>query len=150
MLIDFPLFSSYSSASGELRSQTPSPHFGQLNVNVPKNERDMYRTNTQHSDSLNQTPMNNRNIMNMELTSARVPSPHDIRGPSPVHAFLENIRGPLPNPGHLLNMKTPFNRCSRSPLNFPLFPLNNQRRWSEAGKLKLKSYFDVSKRVILY
>lgn len=43
------------------------------------------------------------------------------------------ICGPLPNPGHLLGMKTPFYRGSRSPLNFPLFPLNGQRRWSEAA-----------------
>lgn len=57
----------------------------------------------------------------------------DVRGPSPVHNFLENIRGPLPPPGHLLGMKAPFHRCSRSPLNFPLFPLNSQRRWSEAA-----------------
>lgn len=31
-------------------------------------------------------------------------------------------------------MKSPFpGRGSRSPLHFPLFPLNCQRRWSEAG-----------------
>lgn len=73
-----------------------------------------------------------------EIKTARVPSPHqeNIRGPSPVHNFLENIRGPLPNPGHLLGMKTPFYRCSRSPLNFPLFPL--QRRWSEAAAGEVK------------
>jgi hypothetical protein len=47
--------------------------------------------------------------------------------------YLDNIRGPLPNPGHLLGMKLPY-RGSRSPLNFPLFPLNGQaRRWSEAA-----------------
>lgn len=55
----------------------------------------MYRTGASHSDGSNQTPMTNRNVMNVEL-SARAPSP---RGPSPVHGFLENIRGPLPNPG---------------------------------------------------
>uniref|UniRef100_A0A1B0DCY5 Uncharacterized protein n=1 Tax=Phlebotomus papatasi TaxID=29031 RepID=A0A1B0DCY5_PHLPP len=68
------------------------------------------------------------------LEQTRGPSPHhDIRGPSPVQGFLETIRGPLPNPGHLLGMKAPFYRGSRSPLNFPmLFPLN-QRRWSEAA-----------------
>lgn len=61
-------------------------------------------------------------------------SPHqDIRGPSPIQGFLDNVRGPLPNPGHLLGMKAPFYRGSRSPLNFPLFPLAGQRRWSEAA-----------------
>lgn len=55
------------------------------------------------------------------------------RGPSPIQGYLDNIRGPLPNPGHLLGMKAPFHRGSRSPLNFPLFPLNGQRRWSEAA-----------------
>lgn len=63
----------------------------------------------------------------------------DVRGPSPVHQFLENIRGPLPPPGHLLGMKAPFHRCSRSPLNFPLFPLNSQRRWSEAAANTLQN-----------
>lgn len=41
-------------------------------------------------------------------------------------------RGPLPPPG-LLGAPFHHNRCSRSPLNFPLFPLNSQRRWSEAA-----------------
>lgn len=75
----------------------------------------------------------------------RGPSPHhEIRGPSPIQGFLENIRGPLPNPGHLLGMKTPFYRGPRSPLNFPLFPLNGQRRWSEAaaGEVKGESIMD--------
>lgn len=64
----------------------------------------------------------------------RGPSPlQDIRGPSPIQGFLDNCRGPLPNPGHLLAMKAPFYRGSRSPLNFPLFPLAGQRRWSEAA-----------------
>ncbi|XP_031622247.1 uncharacterized protein LOC116340129 [Contarinia nasturtii] len=122
------------SGSSDLRSQTPSPHFGPLTMNVPKNDRDIYRT-----DGVSQS-ITNRNMMNMELTSARVPSPHqDVRGPSPVHNFLENIRGPLPPPGHLLTMKGPFlHRCSRSPLNFPLFPLNSQRRWSEAAAGEVK------------
>ncbi|XP_036345765.1 uncharacterized protein LOC118755015 isoform X2 [Rhagoletis pomonella] len=30
-------------------------------------------------------------------------------------------------------MKHPFNRGVRSPLYIPLFPLNGQRRWSEAA-----------------
>lgn len=78
--------------------------------------------------------------MNIDLSSAtRGISPQqDIRGPSPIQGFLENIRGPLPNPGHLLGMKAPFSRCPRSPLNFPLFPLNGQRRWSEAAAGEVK------------
>lgn len=79
------------------------------------------------------------------VMDGRGPSPHhEIRGPSPIQGFLENIRGPLPNPGHLLGMKTPFYRGSRSPLNFPLFPLNGQRRWSEAaaGEVKGESVLD--------
>lgn len=68
------------------------------------------------------------------IEQTRGPSPHqEIRGPSPIQGFLDNIRGPLPNPGHLMGMKAPFYRGSRSPLNFPLFPLNGQRRWSEAA-----------------
>lgn len=61
-----------------------------------------------------------------------------IRGPSPIQGMghLDNIRGPLPNPGHLLTMKTPFYRGSRSPLNFPLFPSNGQRRWSETAAVQ--------------
>lgn len=78
--------------------------------------------------------------INMDMqNTTRGPSPHqDIRGPSPIHGFLDSIRGPLPNPGHLLGMKAPFHRCSRSPLNFPLFPLNGQRRWSEAAAGEVK------------
>lgn len=163
---EHPLFQ-HRSGSSDLRSQTPSPHFGPLTMNVPKNvnDRDIYRSNTIHTESVNQS-LTNRNMINMELTSARVPSPHqvwfrqphylfstnshisvtisllviecvsqDVRGPSPVHNFLENIRGPLPPAGPLLGMKAGFHhhRCSRSPLNFPLFPLNSQRRWSEAA-----------------
>lgn len=67
----------FRSGSSDLRSQTPSPHFGQLTMNVPKNERDIYRTNATHSDGVNQS-ITNRNMMNMELTSARVPSPHQV------------------------------------------------------------------------
>lgn len=73
------------------------------------------------------------------MMDARGASPHhEIRGPSPIQGFLDNVRGPLPNPGHLLGMKTPFYRGSRSPLNFPLFPLNGQRRWSEAAAGEVK------------
>ncbi|CAG9854463.1 unnamed protein product [Phyllotreta striolata] len=78
--------------------------------------------------------------------STREHSPHTegiIRGPSPIHVFgessrsacpLEILRGPFPVPGSLHSMKSQFpGRGSRSPLHFPLFPLNCQRRWSEAG-----------------
>lgn len=79
------------------------------------------------------------NTRAMDMMTTRGPSPHhDIRGPSPIQGFLDNVRGPLPNPGHLLAMKAPFYRCSRSPLNFPLFPLNGQRRWSEAAAGEVK------------
>lgn len=118
------------STSSDLRSQTPSPHFGQLTMGVPKNE---HRTISlvYESDGKICWFINIFSCI-IFLNAARVPSPHqDIRGPSPIQNFLENIRGPLPNPGHLLGMKAPFYRCSRSPLNFPLFPL--QRRWSEAA-----------------
>lgn len=44
------------------------------------------------------------------------------------------ILGPFPTPGQLHTMKLPFSgRGPRSPLHFPLFPLNCQRRWSEAA-----------------
>lgn len=46
-------------------------------MNVPKNDRDIYRTNATHTDGVNQS-IANRNMMNMELTSARVPSPHQV------------------------------------------------------------------------
>lgn len=71
-------------------------------------------------------------------SEVRGPSPfNEARGPSPIHnfpGFIETIRGPLPNPGQLMSMKSPFpGRGSRSPLHFPLFPLSGQRRWSEAA-----------------
>lgn len=80
------------------------------------------------------------NARAMDMMTTRGPSPHhDVRGPSPIQGcFLDNVRGPLPNPGQLLAMKAPFYRCSRSPLNFPLFPLNGQRRWSEAAAGEVK------------
>jgi len=50
-----------------------------------------------------------------------------------MQAIFEHTRGPLPNPGQLLSMKIPFHRNVKSSLSFPLFPLNGQRRWSEAA-----------------
>lgn len=135
------------------RSQTPSPHFGSIAMNFNKQEREVFRMPTDSrallfgSGSSTQASSEHScaiaNIVAMD--AARGPSPHhEIRGPSPIQGFLENIRGPLPNPGHLLGMKTPFYRGSRSPLNFPLFPLNGQRRWSEAaaGEVKGESVVD--------
>lgn len=142
-----------------MRSQTPSPHFGTMNVNLQKSahsqsqqQQQQSQQSQQHNDAKNilfgsgSSSDHSGGVLgpNAMSITTRGPSPHqDIRGPSPVQGFLENIRGPLPNPGHLLTMKTPFYRCSRSPLNFPLFPLNGQRRWSEAaaGEVKSESTF---------
>uniref|UniRef100_A0A182Y208 DUF4745 domain-containing protein n=1 Tax=Anopheles stephensi TaxID=30069 RepID=A0A182Y208_ANOST len=112
------------------RSQTPSPHFG---MKMQENARLYDRTgsiSTQGSSSDHGTTA---------YEQTRGPSPHDIRGPSPIQGYLDNIRGPLPNPGHLSGMKAPFYRGSRSPLNFPLFTLNGQRRWSEAAAGEVNS-----------
>lgn len=104
------------------RSRTTSPpQFGSTAL-IPSQGRTLFGSS--HSDH------------HSSLEQPRGSSPHqdNIRGPSPIQGFLDNIRGPLPNPGHLLGMKMPFYRGSRSPLNFPLFPLlNGQRRWSEAA-----------------
>lgn len=103
------------------RSQTPSPHFG------GGGKFDRGSGSTQSSEQCCA-------LVGTAIENTRGSSPHsDIRGPSPIQGFLDNIRGPLPNPGHLLGMKAPFYRGSKSPLNFPLFPLNGQRRWSEAA-----------------
>lgn len=129
-----------------MRSQTPSPHFGMMNVSLSKGGHHQSQQQ-QHGDAKStlygsgSSSDHSGGILgpNAMSITTRGPSPHqDIRGPSPVQGFLENIRGPLPNPGHLLTMKTPFYRCSRSPLNFPLFPLNGQRRWSEAAAGEVK------------
>lgn len=113
------------------RSRTTSPHFPQ--------HRQLFGST--HSDPTTATLDH----------QTRGPSPHqDIRGPSPIQGFLDNVRGPLPNPGHLLAMKTPFYRGSRSPLNFPLFPLTGQqRRWSEAaaGEANSESALDVESQM---
>lgn len=141
-----------STSVGDPRSQTPSPHFGSLSVNNHRNiaavgacggtsvdsRALLYGSGTStqaSSEQISGAGMANA-ISNIVLDGR---GPHqDIRGPSPIQGFLENIRGPLPNPGHLLGMKTPFYRGSRSPLNFPLFPLNGQRRWSEAAAGEVK------------
>ncbi|XP_055703709.1 uncharacterized protein LOC129802140 isoform X1 [Phlebotomus papatasi] len=132
-------------ASSDPRSQTPSPHFGsatrEATTSKPfSQQQEMYRMPIEGrallfgSGSTQSSSDHSCSLTGTALEQTRGPSPHhDIRGPSPVQGFLETIRGPLPNPGHLLGMKAPFYRGSRSPLNFPmLFPLN-QRRWSEAA-----------------
>lgn len=136
-MLQQPHFPRAQNAMGDPRSQTPSPHFGSLTMNFPKNERDIYRMPTD-SHTTRQLAFGSGSSQASDHNCAIT----EIRGPSP--SFLENIRGPLPNPGHL-GMKTPFNRGGRSPLNFPLFPLlNGQRRWSEAaaGEVKGESVFD--------
>lgn len=51
--------------------------------------------------------------------------------------LIKKYAGPFPAPGQLHTMKSPFpGRGSRSPLHFPLFPLNCQRRWSEAAAVE--------------
>ncbi|XP_050094473.1 uncharacterized protein LOC126577105 [Anopheles aquasalis] len=118
--------------SGEQqRSQTPSPHFG------PKMDVGPSRLYDRTGSSSTQGSSSDHGTTAYEQT--RGPSPHDIRGPSPIQGYLDNIRGPLPNPGHLSGMKAPFYRGSRSPLNFPLFTLNGQRRWSEAAAGEVNS-----------
>ncbi|XP_056643062.1 uncharacterized protein LOC130449333 [Diorhabda sublineata] len=124
----------------ESSSQRSSPHLPtELCTDSPKSHEmsksEVPRQRSPHSDT-------------------REHSPHAEgihRGQSPIHAFgegtsktigpLETLRGPFPIPGPLHTMKSPFpGRGSRSPLHFPLFPLNCQRRWSEAGVIE--SYGD--------
>lgn len=109
----------------ESRSQTSSPHLA----------ADRYTLDSPKSDQ----PRQPSPIRNNEATRGASPYQENHRGPSPIHNFpvtaqIETIRGPFPNPGQLHTMKLPFSgRGSRSPLLFPLFPLNSQRRWSEAA-----------------
>lgn len=87
--------------------------------------------------SANSTQASSEHIISPCLAGMPDVRPMEVRGPSPIQGFLDNIRGPLPNPGNLLGMKAPpttYHRGgSRSPLNCPLFPLVGQRRWSEAA-----------------
>lgn len=118
----------------EARSQTPSPHFGPMIH--PKTEAFRGPTATDIRGTMfgsGSTHASSEHVY-AGMDQARGASPHqEIRGPSPIQGFLDNVRGPLPNPGTLLGTKMPFYRGSKSPLNFPLFPLNGQRRWSEAA-----------------
>ncbi|XP_063708361.1 uncharacterized protein LOC134836989 [Culicoides brevitarsis] len=101
----------------DMRSQTPSPA-GLLKADHLVKACERFGSGSTHASSDHQF--------------------EQIRGPSPIQGMghLDHIRGPLPNPGHLLTMKTPFYRGSRSPLNFPLFPSNGQRRWSETAAVQ--------------
>lgn len=100
----------------EPRSQTSSP-----NLPVEKGSLD--------SPKVMEYPRQSSPSANPE---ACVPSPFNEQVQMLTQG--EPIRGPLPNPGQLHTMKLPFpGRGLRSPLNFPLFPLSGQRRWSEAA-----------------
>lgn len=117
--------------SQESHSQLSSPHFGteRTSLDSPKQEPKIECPRQQSPSS---------------ISEQQGSSPfHDAtQGHSPVLTFPESIRvtgfetlkGPFPTPGQLHSMKSPFpGRGSRSPLHFPLFPLNGQRRWSEAA-----------------
>lgn len=108
----------------DIRSQTPSP------ASLPKSELQV-KTCERYGSGSTQASSDHSGGGQFE----------QIRGPSPVQGLghLDHIRGPLPNPGHLLTMKAPFYRGSRSPLNFPLFPSNGQRRWSETAAVQHQS-----------
>ncbi|CAD7003330.1 uncharacterized protein LOC101460608 [Ceratitis capitata] len=104
------------------RSQTPSPNFGGT-----------YKTDSSRGSCVtDQRTHLQGSLIGQQLEQTANPL-DQTRGPSPLQAIFENTKGPLPNPGHLLAMKGPFGRGVRSPLNIPLFPLNGQRRWSEAA-----------------
>ncbi|XP_017493041.1 PREDICTED: uncharacterized protein LOC108381117 isoform X2 [Rhagoletis zephyria] len=104
------------------RSQTPSPNMGGT-----------YKADSSRGNSItDQRTYAHSSINSQQLDQAGY-SVEQARGPSPLQEIFENTKGPLPNPGHLLAMKHPFNRGVRSPLYIPLFPLNGQRRWSEAA-----------------
>ncbi|KAJ8955995.1 hypothetical protein NQ318_006269 [Aromia moschata] len=102
----------------DVSSQRSSPHFPTERTDSPKSQ------DTPKSEVLRQQS---------PLVEARGHSPYSEavhRGQSPIH-------GPFPTPGQLYTMKSPFpGRGSRSPLHFPLFPLNCQRRWSEAAAVE--------------
>ncbi|XP_049818840.1 uncharacterized protein LOC109603750 isoform X2 [Aethina tumida] len=103
------------------RSQMSSPHFGLGGASdSPKSGQETggKDTTTRHS------PLAEANL-GRGASPYQEQQPH--RGPSPIHGFPEATRamGPLET---LKGRGT-----SRSPLHFPLFPLNCQRRWSEAA-----------------
>lgn len=127
--------------SSDPPSQTASPKFGSVSAmsHLPRNNPP---ADARHMlfGSGNSTQASSEHIISPCLPG--LPDGRqtiDVRGPSPIQGFLDNIRGPLPNPGNLLGMKAPPTQAyhhrggSRSPLNCPLFPLLGQRRWSEAA-----------------
>ncbi|KAJ8977746.1 hypothetical protein NQ317_005735 [Molorchus minor] len=118
----------------EMSSQRSSPHLLIDRTDSPKSQdtpkSEVIRQHSPHTEIRGHSPF-----------------PESIhRGQSPIHGFpdvmrapgpLETLRGPFPTPGQLHTMKSPFpGRGSRSPLQFPLFPLNCQRRWSEAAAVE--------------
>ncbi|XP_055908530.1 uncharacterized protein LOC129943248 [Eupeodes corollae] len=122
------------------RSQTPSPHFGPMIPPKPEVFRGPTATDIRGTMFGSGSTHASSEHVYAGMDQTRGASPHqEIRGPSPIQGFLDNVRGPLPNPGTLLGMKMPFYRGSKSPLNFPLFPLNGQRRWSEAAAGEVRS-----------
>ena len=62
--------------------------------------------------------------------SVSPPVPHAARAQSPLRACLEQMQGPLPNPGQLANTKKPFLPPGMHRFN-PNVP--GPRRWSEAA-----------------
>ncbi|KQS44385.1 uncharacterized protein LOC6543923 [Drosophila erecta] len=105
------------------RSQTPSP-----NLCGPSTKMDSSRGNS----LTDQRPI--ASGISETADQPRGPSPQlNFCDANPMQAIFEHTRGPLPNPGQLLSMKIPFHRNVKSSLSFPLFPLNGQRRWSEAA-----------------
>ncbi|XP_017072471.1 uncharacterized protein LOC108108801 [Drosophila eugracilis] len=105
------------------RSQTPSP-----NLCGPSTKMDSSRGNS----LTDQRPI--APGISETADQPRGPSPQlNFCDANPMQAIFEHTRGPLPNPGQLLSMKIPFHRNVKSSLSFPLFPLNGQRRWSEAA-----------------
>lgn len=105
-----------------MRSQTPSPH---QKLDTFRSSGGMYGSGS------TQTSM--EQVYPGVVDHARGPSPYqEFRGPSPTTNSLLDKRGPFPNPGPIAGMKTPFYSSAKT-LNFPLFQLNVQRRWSEAS-----------------
>ncbi|XP_017128161.1 uncharacterized protein LOC108146627 [Drosophila elegans] len=105
------------------RSQTPSP-----NLCGPSTKMDSSRGNSLTDQRQIATGISE------SAEQPRGPSPQlSFCDANPMQAIFEHTRGPLPNPGQLLSMKIPFHRNVKSSLSFPLFPLNGQRRWSEAA-----------------
>ncbi|EDW76818.1 uncharacterized protein Dwil_GK18336 [Drosophila willistoni] len=112
-------------SQNDQRSQTPSPNFCGTSMKMDSSKGNSLSDQRSISIGISESVV---------LDQQRGSSPQQtFRDTIPMQAIFEHTRGPLPNPGHLLSMKMPFYRNVKSPLNFPLFPLNGQRRWSEAA-----------------